>query len=196
MNLANKLTLSRFFLTVIFMVFLFSKGLQFKILAFVMFTIACWTDFLDGYIAKKRNQISDFGKFMDPVADKVLIISAFLAFVEMRLIPAWIVVIIIFREFSITGLRFIALSKGNVISAERLGKHKTVSQMASIYMVLILIIFRESQAGIFGFWDRNTELIYLRIIYYAMLVTAFLTMASGISFILKNRKLFTNAKNI
>ena len=136
MNIANKLTLSRIALTAFFMIFLFSKGLTFKVLALVTFAVATWTDFMDGYFAKKRNEISDFGKFMDPIADKVLIISAFLAFVEMKLIPAWIVLVIVLREFIITGLRLIALAKGEVIEAEMAGKHKTVSQMVSIYVIL------------------------------------------------------------
>ena len=117
MNIANKLTISRIVLTFVFMFFLFSKGLASKVLALAVFAVASWTDFLDGFLAKKRNEITDFGKLMDPIADKILVIAAFLAFVEMKLIPAWIVVIIVFREFTITGLRLIALAKGVVMEA-------------------------------------------------------------------------------
>jgi len=194
MNLANKLTISRIFLTFVFMALLFSKGSIFKISALAVFIIASCTDFLDGYLAKKRNEISDFGKFMDPIADKVLVIAAFLAFVEMKLIPAWIVVVIIFREFIITGLRLIALVKGEVIEAEMAGKHKTISQMFSIYVILLFIIFRESGIGVFGFWNDNVEFLSRQVIFYLMVVTALLTIISGVSFLIKNKRFFRNAK--
>ena len=195
MNLANKLTISRIFLTFIFMIFLFSKGLFFKTAALFVFMLATWTDFLDGFIAKKMNQISDFGKFMDPIADKVLIISAFLAFVEMKLIPAWIVVIIVSREFIITGLRLIALARGEVIAAATVGKHKTVSQMLSIYVILIFIVFKESGRSVFSFWNENMEYYFKQTIFVLMLITALLTLISGISYIMKNKRFFKNAKN-
>lgn len=195
MNLANKLTISRIFLTFIFMFLLFSQGILFKVLALVVFAIASFTDFLDGFIAKKRNEISPFGKFMDPIADKVLVIAAFLAFVEMRLIPAWIIVIIIFREFIITGLRLIALRRGEVMEAEMAGKHKTVSQMLSIYIILFFIIFRESGTNVFGFWNENLEYFWKETIFYLMIITALLTFISGASFYIKNRGFFKNAKN-
>ena len=195
MNLANKLTISRIVLTFVFMFFLFSKGIVFKTLALVVFIIATWTDYLDGFLAKRRNEISDFGKFMDPVADKILVIAAFLAFVEMKLVPAWIIVIIIFREFIITGLRLIALVKGKVIEAETAGKHKTVSQMVSIYMILFFIVLKEYSASIFGFWNENLEFFLKNIIFYMMILTAALTLISGISYLVKNKRFFINAKN-
>lgn len=194
MNLANKLTISRVFLTFVFMIFLFSRGVTFKVLAFVTFVLASLTDFLDGFIAKKRGEISDFGKFMDPVADKILVLAAFLAFVEMKLIPAWLVVIIVSREFIITGLRLVALARGEVLAAGMGGKHKTVSQMFSIYMILIFIIFKESGAGVFGFWNEGLEILYRNVIFYLMILTAFLTLASGVAYLVKNRKFFKNAK--
>ena len=195
MNLANKLTISRIVLTFVFMFFLFSKGIVFKTLALVVFIIATWTDYLDGFLAKRRNEISDFGKFMDPVADKILVIAAFLAFVEMKLVPAWIIVIIIFREFIITGLRLIALVKGKVIEAEMAGKHKTVSQMVSIYMILFFIVLKEYSTNIFGFWNENLEFFLKNIIFYMMILTAALTLISGISYLVKNKRFFINAKN-
>jgi len=194
-NIANKLTVSRILLTFVFMFFLFSKGLTCKVLALAVFIIASSTDFLDGFLAKRRNEVSDFGKFMDPIADKVLTLSAFLAFVEMKLIPAWIVVIIVFREFVITGLRLIALAKGKVIEAEAVGKHKTISQMVSIYVILFFIIFRESSISVFGFWNESMEYLLKQIIFYMMVITALLTIVSGASCLVKNKKFFLNAKN-
>lgn len=193
MNIANKLTISRIVLTFVFMFFLFSKGLTYKILALAIFAAASITDFLDGWLAKKRNEVSDFGKLMDPIADKVLTLSAFLAFVEMKLIPAWIVVIIVFREFVITGLRLVALAKREVIEAETAGKHKTVSQMVSIYVILFFIIFRESSISVFGFWNEGLEYLLKQIIFYMMIVTAILTVASGVSCLVKNKRFFTSA---
>lgn len=195
MNLANKITLSRIALTFVFMVFLFLKGLLFKISALFIFIIASWTDFLDGFLAKKRNEITDFGKLMDPIADKILVIAAFLAFVEMKLIPAWIVVVIVFREFIITGLRLFALAKGEVIKAERAGKHKTVSQMFSIYIILIFIIFKELGTTLFRFWNERLEYLFREIIFYTMVVTAILTLISGVSYLVRNKRFFINAKN-
>ncbi|MGB3112317.1 MAG: CDP-diacylglycerol--glycerol-3-phosphate 3-phosphatidyltransferase, partial [Candidatus Omnitrophota bacterium] len=105
MNLPNKITLIRIALVFIFMLFLFMKGLTFKILALATFMLAAFSDYLDGFIAKRYGIVSDFGKLMDPIADKILTLAAFLAFVEMKLIPAWMVVIILMRELIITGIR-------------------------------------------------------------------------------------------
>src|SRR3990170_11683 len=137
MNLPNKLTVSRIILTFVFMFFLFSKGLTSKSLALVVFIAAALTDLFDGMIAKSRNLITDFGKIMDPIADKILVLGAFLSFIQLQLIPAWTVVVIIGRESAITSLRFFALSKGRVIAASKGGKYKTVSQMAAIFIILI-----------------------------------------------------------
>ena len=104
MNLPNKITLSRIGLAFVFMFFLLSPGIMAKYLALLTFAIASLTDFLDGYLARKRNLENDFGRLMDPIADKILILVAFLAFVEMKVIPGWMVVIVIFRELIITGL--------------------------------------------------------------------------------------------
>jgi CDP-diacylglycerol--glycerol-3-phosphate 3-phosphatidyltransferase len=195
MNLANKITLARIALTFIFMVFLFSQGLIYKVCALITFIIASWTDVLDGYLAKKRNEVSDFGKFMDPIADKVLVIAAFLAFVEMKLIPAWIVVIIVLREFIVTGLRLFALTKGEVIEAEMAGKHKTVSQMVSIYVILISVLLRTVGTLPGGFWGDQPDRIMKNVIFCIMLVTAALTLISGVSFLVKYKKLFAHAED-
>ena len=195
MNLANKLTISRIFLTFIFMFLLFSEGVIFKVLALFVFITASFTDFLDGFIAKKRKEISAFGKFMDPIADKVLVIAAFLAFVEMKLIPAWIIVIIISREFIITGIRLVALARGEVIASAMAGKHKTVSQMFSIYVILFFIVFRETGEAVFGFWNPRLEHLWKETIFGLMIITALLTLISGTSFIVKNKRFFKSAKD-
>lgn len=190
MNLPNKLTVLRIILVGVFMFFLFSKGVVMKSLALVTFLTASFTDFLDGYIAKKMNMVTDFGKLMDPIADKILVLSAFLAFVEMELVPAWMVVIIIFREVSVTSLRIIALTKGKVVAADDGGKNKMVSQVFSIVAILLFIIFRETEMKVFNFWNDSTEIAFKDAIFILMLITTVLTLISGISYLIKNRGVF------
>lgn len=194
MNLPNKLTIFRIFLVVVFMLFLFSHGVTSKCLALCIFLAASFTDFLDGYIAKKNNMVTMFGKLMDPIADKILVLSALLAFVEMKLIPAWMVVIIIFREVTITGLRITALTQGKVLAAENGGKHKMVSQVLSIFVILLFLIFREGGSNVFDFWNISTEKAYKDIILVLMTITTLLTLVSGISYLIKNKGVYFNAK--
>lgn len=194
MNIPNKLTISRLFLTIIFMLFLFSKGALAKSLALVSFLVASLTDFLDGFIAKRNNQITDFGILMDPIADKILVLSAFLAFVEMQLIPAWMAVIIIFRELAVTGVRILALAKGRVLQSDDGGKHKTVCQISAIFLILLSLIFKEAGQKTFEFWTSQTERIYKDGVFGIMLVTVILTLTSGIMYIVKNREVYSNAK--
>src|SRR5512135_1783965 len=115
--------------------FLFVSGWLAKTVVLLFFILACATDFLDGWIARARHQVTDFGKIMDPVADKVLVLGVFLSFVQMQLVPAWMVIVIIIRELLITGMRFLAIRKGRVLAAESAGKHKTVSQMIAIFFI-------------------------------------------------------------
>ncbi len=136
MTTANKLTIIRIILVPIFLAFLIVKPIQNMWAAIGVFIIASLTDMLDGHIARKYNQITDFGKFLDPIADKILTIAAFVGMVEIGLASSWVAIIIITREFMVTGLRLIAASDGNVIAAGIWGKAKTVSQMAAIIVVL------------------------------------------------------------
>ncbi|MBU0570840.1 MAG: CDP-diacylglycerol--glycerol-3-phosphate 3-phosphatidyltransferase [Candidatus Omnitrophica bacterium] len=195
MNLPNKITVARIALTFIFMILLFSGGIICKIFAFVIFMIAALSDYLDGFIAKKYDLKSDFGKVMDPVADKVLTLAAFLAFVEMKLIPAWILVIIIMRELLVTSLRILALKNNEVLPAGMGGKHKTVSQMFSILVILIFIVFKEAGVEVFGFWNPAFEYWYRQVIFVLMLITVVLTIGSGVSYIVGNKKYIHNGGN-
>ncbi|MFA5093861.1 MAG: CDP-diacylglycerol--glycerol-3-phosphate 3-phosphatidyltransferase [Candidatus Omnitrophota bacterium] len=190
MNISNALTVSRIFLTFIFMYFLFAGFAGAKYFAFLVFLSASLTDYYDGYFARKSGKITDFGKLMDPIADKILVLSAFLAFVELKLIPAWMVLIIVAREVTVTGLRIFALSKGKVIEAEEAGKHKTVSQMIAIFMILIFLMFKEAGKSLY-FWNLDTEIWFKNLIFIVMLITAALTLTSGISFFTKNKRLFS-----
>ncbi len=195
MNLPNKITLMRILLAGFFMVFLFMHGVGWKTAALLTFLAAAFTDYLDGYIAKKYNMVSDFGKLMDPVADKVLTLAAFLAFVEMRLVPAWMVVIIVAREMLITGLRIARVLKHNdVLQAGRGGKNKTVSQLVSIFVILVFILLKEGGEKVFGFWSPEAELIGKNIIFFLMLITVIFTVISGVSYVATNRRYLFNDK--
>ena len=141
MNLPNKLTFIRLVLAVPFIYFLQesnAEGFVYRMIAFALFVVASLTDFFDGYLARKYNLVTDFGKLMDPLADKILVISALVLFVELRYIPAWMSIIVIAREFLISGIRMLAAAKGEVIPAGKLGKYKTTSQMIVILIMIVV----------------------------------------------------------
>ena len=158
------------------------------IIAAVIFTLAAITDYYDGYVAKRFNLISDFGKLMDPIADKFLVLAAFVAFVRMQIVDDWMVVVILGREIIITGLRVYALTKGKVLAAERGGKHKTVSQMVAIFTILLFIILKEILTKS-GQWSPGMESWWCIGIEVLMLITVALTLISGLSYLWNNRKL-------
>jgi CDP-diacylglycerol--glycerol-3-phosphate 3-phosphatidyltransferase len=168
------------------MFFLFSRGVFAKALALACFIAASLTDYYDGRIARKTGQITTFGKLMDPVADKVLMLAAFLAFVELELVPAWMVVIIIMRELFITGVRLVAVGRGVVLAAETGGKHKTISQVVAVFSMLVFLLAKEAASSV---WNPTFELWFRRVIFYMMLVVVGLTLTSAISFLKRNEKL-------
>jgi CDP-diacylglycerol--glycerol-3-phosphate 3-phosphatidyltransferase len=190
MNLANRLTMSRILLTFVFMFFLFCQGLWPKVASLVVFTIAAISDLLDGLIAQRRNMVTDFGRLMDPIADKILVLAAFAAFVQLQLIEAWMFVIIIAREIMITSLRLFALNKGKVLSAARAGKHKTVVQMGVIFAILGFILFKEIVLR-YSTWNPAWEKIFRQGIFFLMLITVGFTLYSGLSYLWENRKIIT-----
>ena len=171
MNLPNKLTILRVLMIPFFVLFMLMDitGAADKWIAVALFVVASFTDFLDGYIARKYNLVSNFGKFMDPLADKLLVSAAMICLVEMGRLPAWIVIVIISREFIISGFRLIASDNGVVIAASYWGKFKTVFQMA---MIIVLIC---NLGGAFGIVE--TALIWISVI---------LTIVSLIDYIVKN----------
>jgi CDP-diacylglycerol--glycerol-3-phosphate 3-phosphatidyltransferase len=139
MNWANRLTLSRLALTVVFVAALSSPWRYAHTTALITFLIAGITDFFDGEIARRYQNITNFGKLMDPLVDKIMIAAAFISLVPLRAIPAWAATIVVGRDFLITGLRLMASAKGQVLSAERLGKHKTSWQIITIVFFLMLL---------------------------------------------------------
>ena len=169
MNLANKVTLFRVICIPLFIVLMYMDGQLMAYAALSVYILASISDFVDGYIARKYNMITDFGKFVDPLADKMLVITAMLLFVEQGRMPAWILALVITREFSVSGLRLIAVESGRVIAAGKSGKVKTAATM--ICNILMLIPFF-SHAAI----DMACSLV--------ILIT---TLYSGIEYFIVNR---------
>jgi CDP-diacylglycerol--glycerol-3-phosphate 3-phosphatidyltransferase len=190
MNLANRLTMSRILLTFVFMFFLFCNGLWPKAISLVVFILAALSDYFDGVIAQRRNMVTDFGRLMDPIADKILVLAAFAAFVQLQLIDAWMFVIIVSREILITSMRLFALNKGKVLSAARAGKHKTVLQMTVIFTILGFIVLKEIILKYYT-WNPAWEKAFRQGIFFLMLLTVGLTLYSGLSYLWQNRKVIT-----
>lgn len=140
MNTANKLTMLRILLIPVFLVVLYMDFAGSRYVALGIFILASLTDFVDGHIARSRGLITDFGKFMDPLADKMLVMAAMLWFVEVGRMPAWALLIVVVREFAVSGLRLIAVDNGRVIAAAWSGKVKTASTMVGICFMLIFSI--------------------------------------------------------
>jgi CDP-diacylglycerol---glycerol-3-phosphate 3-phosphatidyltransferase len=196
MNLPNKLTLSRFGLTVAFLVVMFSRMPLHETIALALFVAAGISDFLDGQIARRRNLITNFGILMDPLADKIMVCSAFIAFVELGWFPAWMTVIVVARELAITGLRLLAASKNVVLAAEGYGKHKTISQIVAIIAIFVERIIAKDQWGeignlIFGWHIGNHPWVWWLAESFKWISVA-LTFISGSLYLWKNRALYLN----
>lgn len=197
MNLPNRLTVGRFGLTALFIWALFATWMPFhNSIALLLFNLAGFTDFLDGKIARSRGLITNFGILMDSLADKILTCSAFIAFVESthvnRFAPvkvaSWMVILIVAREFAITGLRLLAAAKSIVLAAENFGKHKTVSQIAAINALLLLDACQEWPVASEHFIQK-----WLPPFAFIMLwLTVILTALSGGLYLWRNRALYLN----
>ena len=192
MNLPNKLTVSRFVLTLAFLVAIFSRFPFHETVALILFVAGSITDWLDGAIARKHKLITDFGKLMDPLADKILTSSAFIAFVGEGLMDAWMVTVIVARELAITGLRLLAANKQVVLAAEGFGKHKTISQVVAIIAVLVLTAYR--QWGVAGQWIFGFEVLGKPWVAWfkplSIWVAVILTFISGWLYLWRNRALY------
>ena len=192
MNLPNKLTVSRFALTGLFLVVMFAGFPGHESVALLLFSVAGITDFLDGQIARQRGLITNFGILMDPLADKILTCSAFIAFVGRGLMPAWMVVIIVARELAITGLRLLAASKNVVLAAEGYGKHKTISQIVAIVAVLTVLSY--PQWGVVGEFIFGGHLFgspwSVWVEKASKWVAVALTLLSGSIYLWRNRELY------
>jgi CDP-diacylglycerol--glycerol-3-phosphate 3-phosphatidyltransferase len=185
MNLPNKLTFSRIFLSFICVALILQNTFASLTLALVVFILASFTDYLDGYIARKKNLVSDLGKLLDPIADKILIVGVFLAFLKLGVINTWMVVVIMLREFVITSLRLFVLSRGGeVLEAKRFGKHKAFSQLLGIHIIFAIKILYEKAPQ-----SNLSEILYPLIINILMWYILIVTLFSGFYYLWANRKL-------
>jgi len=186
MNWANRLTVSRLGLTILFVLALNSEWRFGYTLALILFIIAGITDYVDGEIARRYQFVTNFGKLMDPLVDKIMIAAAFISLVPLKAIPAWAATIVVSRDFLITGLRLMASSQGRVLPAEKLGKHKTSWQITTVVFFLLLLAARELKFvnGDAGWWPRawaegGTALVW---------ITVVLTVYSGLGYTWRHRE--------
>jgi CDP-diacylglycerol--glycerol-3-phosphate 3-phosphatidyltransferase len=192
MNLPNKLTSARFALTAAFLAVMFSEVRFHETIALALFVAGGITDFLDGHLARKHRLITNFGILMDPLADKIMVCSAFIAFVGLRWIQAWMVVLIVARELAITGLRLLAASKQVVLAAEGYGKHKTISQIVAIISILVLNSYKQWGTvgpAVFGWRVAGSPWVE-RIADLSKWVAVALTIISGGLYLWTNRALY------
>ena len=190
MNLPTQLTVGRIVLTFGVMALVFIPGAPAKLAALVLFSAAAATDWLDGYLARKYGQVSALGILLDPIADKVLVLGMLLAFVQLELVRAWMVLVILIRELLITSARLYSTRHHIVIPASTEGKQKAVSQMATIILVLLLLVARELVPAKMVI---DFEPAMMRIILLAMWVTVILTVISGAGFFWRNRSVLLHA---
>ena len=199
MNLPNKITIARILLVPIMMLMPYigitaktSFGLPIvNIIILIIFLVASFTDYLDGHIARKRNIVTNFGKFLDPIADKLLVLTALIMFVEAGKLPAWIPVVIAAREFMVSGIRMLAAGEGNVIAASMLGKIKTVSQMIAISLAFV------DNNPFMAFTSKCLcipELVLNILMSVAMLVSVIATIWSGIDYFEKSKDIVLKSK--
>lgn len=174
MNTANKLTLLRVILIPVYLVIWYLDFVGNNLVALAIFIIASVTDFIDGYVARHYNQVTDFGKFMDPLADKVLVITSMICFCAMGRFPAWALVIVIAREFAVSGLRLVAVDNGRVIAAGWSGKVKTFATMVCLCIMHLPI------------WDW--------LMWVCVIVIAATTLYSGVEYFVKNKDVLNTNK--
>ncbi|MFA5008013.1 MAG: CDP-diacylglycerol--glycerol-3-phosphate 3-phosphatidyltransferase [Candidatus Omnitrophota bacterium] len=184
MNIANYLTFLRIILAFICIGFILGNSFNSILTAFIIFIFASLTDLLDGIFARRNNLVTDLGKLLDPIADKILIIGVFLAFLQLKVVVnAWMVSVIMLREFIITGLRLYILNRGEVLEAKRWGKHKTVSQIIGIVVIFLsLLLFKK--------FPQNQFVIFLygKVTHIIMWYVVFITLFSGVYYFWINRR--------
>lgn len=192
MNLANRLTIIRIIIAPVFIILLLADGVGTKYSALLLFIIASLTDLYDGRIARARGVVTSFGKFMDPFADKIIVLGALICFVALREVWALLVIIILAREFMITGLRFQAASQGIVIPAGRWGKHKTVTQMIAVSATLVVITVKSTFTAL----SIDAPSFLSQILKYTPNVlvglAVVMTIVSGVLYIKKHKEVLQN----
>ncbi|MCL5269848.1 MAG: CDP-diacylglycerol--glycerol-3-phosphate 3-phosphatidyltransferase [bacterium] len=203
MNLANRLTLSRIAIVPFFLVALVPDDFWIpaawwpllRVAALLFFIGASVTDYYDGLLARRHGWITNFGKLMDPLADKILVMAAFVGLVELEIFPAWMVVLVLAREFLITGLRLLAATQGRVLGADRWGKNKTISQLTTIITALVFLTARDWLEAA-GLWERvvvrqwEIAWILTLVLHLMMFICVVLTVVSGWRYFARNLDIF------
>ncbi len=183
MNWANRLTVSRLVLTILFVAALNSTWTYARTAALIFFLVAGVTDFFDGEIARRSGSVTHFGALMDPLVDKIMIAAAFISLVPLGAIPAWAAITVVARDFLITGLRLMASARGQVLPAERLGKHKTSWQIITVIFFLILLAAQDLKLGEDSWrmraWNQGGPLL--------VWITVILTVYSGLGYAWRHR---------
>lgn len=199
MNLPNKITISRILLVPVLMLipYLGITGTVFgnltvaNLLMLIIFLVASFTDYLDGHIARKRNIVTNFGKFLDPIADKLLVLAALVMLVESGILPSWIPIVIAAREFMVSAIRMLAASEGKVIAASKLGKIKTVTQMIAISLAFLDI---NSFMAFIGGGISGFALVLNVLMSLAMIVCVVATIWSGVDYFMKSKDIVLKSK--
>lgn len=195
MNLPNKLTVLRMVLVPFFVLALLWPFPHHYLVALILFGAASYTDHLDGKLARKNNQITDFGKFMDPLADKILVISALVCFVSLGLCDVWLVLLIIAREFMVTSVRLVAAGKGKVIAANNWGKLKTVSQIVAVCVILFTQYLQElGSLGGLPWISEETAVLFWCIGEIFLAAATLFSVLSGLIYLRQNWELVRTAK--
>ena len=190
MTLPTKITVLRIVLAVVIMGLVTVPGLVAKIVCLVLFTLASLTDWLDGYLARRLKQTSPLGILLDPIADKVLVLGVLVSFVQLHVVPAWMVMVILARELLITGVRLYAASRHFVLAAAKEGKHKTTSQMITVILILVSFVVEEAFAG---HPPQPLDHLMAQGIAWALWITVVLTVISGASFFWRHREILLDA---
>jgi len=185
----NMITLFRILLTPLFLYFLLSDGQYYMLFALIVFIVASVSDGVDGYVARKHGFVSEFGKFADPLADKILIISSFIALIFLDIIPLWMVIIVVLRDVTVTAIRMIMIKRGNSIVTANIAKAKTVFQIVFIYVVisfkmLLQLPFMKFLYPTINFLESNN------FYWILMLITTIFTLYTGILYLLDNKSIF------
>jgi CDP-diacylglycerol--glycerol-3-phosphate 3-phosphatidyltransferase len=204
-NAANLVTMSRIAVTPFFWIFIFRDGMWAKWTAGLLFAWGAVSDYLDGYLARRYHLKSNFGTLLDPLADKILFLSVFLAFMQMGLAPAWMVIVIAAREFLITGFRQVAQNRNVIIAASRAGKHKTVSQILAISFILAIVCVKATMEQYQVKWDvalsrlgeagNWVNLFVDRGPFWLMLYATIMSVLSGLDYFIKNRHVLSEEKS-
>ena len=184
MNIANQLTVLRIILAFVCVWLILINNLVALTAALLVFIAASITDFLDGFFARRQALVTDLGKILDPIADKILILGVFTAFLALNVVNVWMIIAIMLREFIITSIRFFVLNKGVVLEAKFLGKQKTVSQIAGIIVIFIALILRRLMPQAAG-----VDFLFNALIPIIMWYIVFITIFSGLHYLWQNRKL-------